>query len=76
MTTNFQHTDVLNAIREAREKRQQLRIDAQHIDERITALVAAAREYGISWQQIGTALGISKQAAHERYGSLDTRGDH
>lgn len=30
-------------------------------------LVAIARESGAMWNEIGDALGISKQAAHERY---------
>jgi len=30
--------------------------------------VAACREHGASWAEIGTALGISRQAAHERFG--------
>lgn len=73
MAANPQHTDILNEIREAREKRQRLRADADRVDERITALVAAAREHGISWQKIGAVLGVSKQAAHEHYGSMDRR---
>ncbi len=61
---NFQHQNILAAIRETRE-------DAKRADDRLTALVSAARGYGISWQSIGHALGTSKQAAWERYGSLD-----
>jgi hypothetical protein len=30
--------------------------------------VAAGRRQGWSWDQIGTALGISRQAAHKKYG--------
>lgn len=30
--------------------------------------VAAARNAGYSWAQIGAVLGISKQSAHQRYG--------
>lgn len=30
--------------------------------------IAGQRAYGRSWQHIGDALGISRQAAHERYG--------
>lgn len=30
--------------------------------------VLAARERGWSWQQIGDALGVTRQSVHEKYG--------
>jgi len=37
--------------------------------DRLEALhVAQAREQGWSWQEIGTALGVSKQAVHRKHG--------
>jgi hypothetical protein len=63
---NFQHSNILAGLREAHDERQQL-------DERVTTIVAAAREYGISWQGIGQALGVSKQTAWNRFGWLDKR---
>ena len=36
------------------------RIEASH--------VAAAREEGWSWQQIGDALGVTRQSVHTKYG--------
>lgn len=37
--------------------------------ERLEALhVANARERGWSWQEIGAALGVSRQAAHHKHG--------
>ena len=32
------------------------------------AQVSAARRNGWSWQQIGDALGVSRQAVHKKYG--------
>lgn len=32
--------------------------------------VTSARRAGWSWEQIGDALGVSKQAAHKKYGRL------
>ena len=36
-------------------------------DEQLLWLVAEARHKGLSWTEIGSALGISKQAAHKRF---------
>ena len=36
------------------------RVEASH--------VAAARQQGWSWQQIGDALGITRQSVHTKYG--------
>lgn len=36
-------------------------------DRDLRAQVDAARSLGCSWQEIGDALGISRQAAHERF---------
>jgi hypothetical protein len=32
------------------------------------AAVAAAREQGWSWEQIGDALGVARQSVHAKYG--------
>lgn len=61
---NSQQQNVLSGLREALEA---LRRDEQ----KIINLVAAAREMGVSWQTIGDVLGISKQAAWERFGKSD-----
>jgi len=36
----------------------------------IRALVEHGLAAGMSWQELGAALGTSRQAAHERYGSV------
>ena len=36
--------------------------------------VRRAREAGWSWQEIATALGVTKQAAHETHGAGRRRG--
>ena len=33
-----------------------------------SAQVASARRHGWSWEQIGDALGVSRQAVHKKYG--------
>lgn len=42
--------------------------------ERVEALhVAAARRAGWSWEQIGDALGVTRQSVHAKYGKQDDR---
>lgn len=36
--------------------------------------VAAAREAGVSWAEIGAALGVTRQSAHERFRAVAQRG--
>jgi hypothetical protein len=50
--------DYLNVLRQARAT-----VDAETSSE-----VAKLRDAGASWSEIGTALGISKQAAQQKYG--------
>ena len=42
---------------------------ARVADVRLAEVVASARKNGASWTQIGRAIGVSKQAAQQRYGS-------
>lgn len=47
-------------------------------EQHLRASVAAARADGVSWQLIGDALGVSRQAAFKRFGTpppLDAEGD-
>jgi hypothetical protein len=39
-----------------------------HADEATAALVTRARSLDLSWQWIGDALGMTRQAAQQRYG--------
>lgn len=43
------------------------------VDAELTAAVIAAREAGDSWAMIGTALGISRQGAFQRFGKIAPR---
>jgi hypothetical protein len=46
----------------------------QRLAEQVEASqVAAARAKGWSWEQIGDALGVSRQAAHKKHGRADER---
>lgn len=40
---------------------------ADRLDWVLLSLVGEARAEGLSWAQVGAALGVSKQAAHKRY---------
>lgn len=40
-----------------------------HVDDELTAAVRAARQAQRSWSEIGTMLGVSKQAAQRKYGA-------
>ncbi len=42
-------------------------------DEKLFQLVGFAREAGASWAAIGEALGVTTQAAHQRYGPKASR---
>jgi hypothetical protein len=37
-------------------------------EDTLTRAVRAARDQGVSWTQIGYQLGVSKQAAQQRFG--------
>ena len=44
-----------------------LALEITEADDELVTAVAAARSAGCTWEQIGGAMGISKQAAHSRY---------
>jgi hypothetical protein len=50
---------------------------AEEIDTAIAEVVKSLRSYGYSWAEIGSRLGITRQAAQQRWGQLDpaTRPD-
>jgi malonyl CoA-acyl carrier protein transacylase len=43
-------------------------------EEELADSVAAARRLGHSWGELGTALGVSRQAAQQRFGAAIARG--
>ena len=46
---------------------------AAQVEDRLRACVGTARQRTISWARIGTALGITRQSAWERFRSPDGR---
>ncbi|WP_083459296.1 hypothetical protein [Jiangella muralis] len=66
-TTPAEDTADLKAVAEAAD-------EVAVAERRVRAAVQAARANGRSWARIGLALGVSRQSAHERYGSrADTK---
>ena len=58
-------TRALRAIAELAERR-------EVVEEELTDAVRSARQAHRSWSEIGTMLGVSKQAAQRKYGSKIT----
>lgn len=56
-------TDALKAIAEYTDRRDRLEAS-------LTEAVRTARQTGRSWSEIGTMLGVSKQAAQRKYSKL------
>jgi predicted ATP-dependent protease len=56
-------TDALKAIAEFADRRERLEAS-------LTEAVRTARHAGRSWSEIGTMLGVSKQAAQRKYSKL------
>ncbi len=58
-------TSALRLIAELVEQRHE-------VDDGLTGAVQAARNAGRSWAEIAAMLGVSKQAAQQKYGPLST----
>lgn len=48
---------------------------AKEIDATLARMVAGARADGFSWQEIGDALGITRQGARQRFGTREGGSD-
>jgi hypothetical protein len=46
----------------------------QAFSDDLPIFVNAARNSGATWEQIGDALGVSRQAAQQRYGQHESEG--
>lgn len=60
--------DPLAALRALAERRTALAREQTALDREQAALVRKARNAGFGWQMIATALGVSRQAVHKKYG--------
>jgi len=47
--------------------------DVRDAERGLREVVAEARLQGASWSELGAVLGVSRQAAHERFGAARTR---
>ena len=61
--------DALENLRQLATMRAEARGVVVRHDEQIRSAVAHVRLDGVSWSQIGTALGISRQGARQRFGA-------
>ena len=69
------HTEWLDHVRpDNLEAVQRAAEAAEESNRRLDDAVAAARESGSSWADIGAAVGISRQSAHTRWRRFDTAG--
>ena len=60
--------DMWDAIDALVERREELHLQLQLVESRLEAAVRhLVLEDHATWEQIGGALGVSRQAAHERY---------
>jgi len=60
--------DPLAQLRALAERRAALAREHTALDREQAALVRMARNKGFGWQMIATALGVSRQAVHKKYG--------
>ena len=58
----------LTGLRAIAEERKRLAAEQTTLDRRQAALVRKARNNGYGWQMIATALGVTRQAVHEKCG--------
>lgn len=55
-------------LRAIAEERRHLAEEQTALDRRQAAIVRKARNSGFGWQMIATALGVTRQAVHKKYG--------
>ena len=68
---NVRAEDLVEADISALGRLAELALDRRELESQIGATVGDARRAGRSWAQIGAALGVTKQAAQQRYGDPD-----
>ena len=61
-------TDALAHLRELAAARAEARRVVDGLEEEVAVAVAHLRVDGVSWAQVGRALGISRQGARQRFG--------
>lgn len=60
---------------EALEDLERLAVLRKQVEDMIVKAVREARRRGVSWYKIGPALGVTRQAAEERYKRKVKKGD-